>query len=29
MGSKEFSDWYQKFIPLVESGHREMYSIVS
>lgn len=29
MGSKEFSDWYQKFIPLVESGTREVYSIVS
>ncbi len=29
MSSKEFSDWYQKFIPLVESGHREMFSVVS
>ena len=29
MGSKEFSDWYQKFVPLVDSGHREIYSILS
>lgn len=29
MGTKEFSDWYQRFIPLVESGHREIFSIVS
>ena len=28
MGSKDFSDWYQRFIPLVESGHREMFTIV-
>ncbi|HTY36841.1 MAG TPA: hypothetical protein VMH23_07005, partial [Bacteroidota bacterium] len=28
MGSKEFADWYQRFIPLVESGHREMFSII-
>jgi len=28
MGSKEFSDWYQRFIPLVESGRREMFTIV-
>ena len=28
MGSKEFSDWYQKFIPLVESGHRELFTVV-
>jgi len=28
MGSKEFSDWYQRFIPIVESGRREMFTIV-
>lgn len=29
MGSKEFSDWYQKFTPLVDSGYREVFTIVS
>lgn len=28
MSSQEFSDWYQRFIPLVESGKREMFTIV-
>jgi len=28
MGAKEFGEWYQKFAPLVESGHREIFSIV-
>jgi len=28
MGTKDFSAWYQKFIPLVESGYREMFTIV-
>jgi hypothetical protein len=28
MSSKEFSDWYQRFIPLVESGRREIFTIV-
>lgn len=28
MGTKELSDWYQRFTPLVESGHREIYSVV-
>jgi len=28
MGSKEFGEWYQKFTPLVESGRREIFSIV-
>lgn len=28
MGAKEFGEWYQKFTPLVESGHREIFSIV-
>jgi len=23
-----FGAWYQKFIPLVDSGHRELYTIV-
>jgi hypothetical protein len=29
MGAKEFGEWYQKFTPLVESGRREIFSIVS
>ena len=29
MGSKEFSSWYQKFIPLVESGHREIFNVIN
>ena len=28
MGANEFGEWYQKFTPLVESGHREIFSIV-
>ncbi len=28
MGAKEFADWYQRFIPLVESGRREIFSIM-
>ena len=28
MGSKEWQQWYQKFTPLVESGFREIYTIV-
>ncbi len=28
MGTREFSDWYQRFIPLVESGYREMFTVV-
>jgi len=28
MGSKEFADWYQKFTPLVESGYRELFTVV-
>lgn len=28
MGTSEFSQWYQKFAPLVESGYREVYTIV-
>lgn len=26
--AKEFGKWYKKFIPLVESGHREVFTIV-
>lgn len=29
MRTKEFSDWYQKFVPLVDSGYREIFSVVS
>lgn len=29
MGSnKQWQEWYSKFMPLVESGHREIYSVV-
>ena len=28
MGKKEFGEWYQKFIPLVESGHREIFTVI-
>jgi len=28
MSAKEFGEWYQKFVPLVDSGRREIYSIV-
>ncbi len=28
MGTKEFAEWYQRFIPLVESGRREMFTIL-
>jgi hypothetical protein len=27
-GAKEFGEWYQRFTPLVESGRREIFSIV-
>jgi hypothetical protein len=29
MSSKEFEQWYSKFVPLVESGRREIYSLVN
>jgi predicted lipase len=29
MGEKEFSQWYGKFIPLVESGRREIYTLLN
>ena len=25
---KAYSEWYQKFIPLVEGGHREIFNII-
>jgi hypothetical protein len=28
LGAKEFSDWYRKFVPLIESGRREIFTIV-
>lgn len=28
MGSAEWQGWYQKFIPLVESGNRDIYTVV-
>ena len=28
LGNKEFGKWYQKMVPLVESGRREMYIVV-
>jgi hypothetical protein len=27
-GTKEWAEWYQKLQPLIESGRREMYTIV-
>lgn len=28
MGNPEFGQWYQKMIPLVDSGRREVYTVV-
>jgi hypothetical protein len=28
-GAKELGEWYQKFVPLVDSGSREMFSIIN
>ena len=28
MGAKEFGKWYSKFVPLVESGRREIFNLV-
>ena len=28
MGSDEWRTWYQKFLPLVDSGYREIFTIV-
>jgi hypothetical protein len=27
-GVKEWSNWYKQFTPLVESGHREIYTVL-
>ena len=27
MGAKEWSKWYKKFVPLIESGKREIFTI--
>jgi len=27
-GAKEWSNWYKQFTPLVESGHREIYTVL-
>ncbi len=29
MASQEFNQWYQKFIPLVESGRREIFNVLN
>jgi hypothetical protein len=28
MGNEEWKKWYQKFVPLVESGNREIFNVV-
>lgn len=28
MGTSEWRAWYQKFVPLVESGYREVFTVV-
>jgi ABC-type uncharacterized transport system permease subunit len=28
MGADEWQKWYQKFIPLCEAGHREIFTVV-
>jgi hypothetical protein len=28
MGAKEFGEWYQKFVPFVDSGRREIFTIL-
>ena len=28
MGAKEFGKWYKKFVPLVEKGYREIFTVV-
>jgi hypothetical protein len=28
LGAEEWKAWYQKFVPLVESGYREVFTIV-
>ncbi len=28
MAAKDFGEWYQKFVPLIESGKREIFTVV-
>jgi hypothetical protein len=28
VGAEEWKTWYQKFVPLVESGYREVFTLV-
>jgi len=28
MGQKEFEEWYRKFVPLVNSGYREIFAVM-
>jgi len=28
MGAEEWKGWYQKFVPLVDSGYREVFTVV-
>ncbi len=28
MGKEEFDQWYRKFVPIVQSGHREIFTVV-
>ena len=28
LGSQQWRDWYQKFVPLIDSGRREIFKIV-
>ena len=28
MGADEWKGWYQRFVPLVENGYREIFTIV-
>lgn len=28
LGQKEWSDWYQKFLPIAEGGRREIFTVV-
>jgi hypothetical protein len=29
MGAKDFEQWYQKFVPIVESGYREIFNVLN
>lgn len=28
MAAKDFGEWYQRFVPLIESGKREIFTVV-